>query len=116
MMRRAKPDELRSKVVPVLHAHLTESELKKVFDVPMSEMDPFTEPEPSAGALVQLTDGSYVVVVHGKVTGTLTMSLPEETDVEDGIAAFLDDVPLTSKSILWRKDAPAPRQVARRKV
>jgi hypothetical protein len=78
-----------------------------VFPVTMEEMDPFSEPEPSQGALVRLEDGRCVVVIYGKETGTLKVLVPEGADPTEEISAFLAEVPISSRAITWRVDAPS---------
>lgn len=107
-MRRAESHELNAKVVPVLSATLSKKDVEKLFPVRFDEMDPFSEPEPSRGALVQLESGPFAVVVWGESTGNLTVSLPEKTDTGKVIAALLAEAPLSAKAITWRVDEAAP--------
>jgi hypothetical protein len=109
-MRRAEPSELNAKVVPVLAATLSKKDVERLFPVRFDDMDPFSEPEPSKGALVQLKSGPFAVVVWGKSTGNLTVSLPEKADTGKVIAALLAEAPVSSKAITWRLDVPAPKR------
>ncbi len=116
-MHRARPEELQTEAVPALTARLSESALAKLFPVKMEEMDSWDEPEPSKGALIQLESGHYLVVIYGKETQTTEILVPEGTNVTTGIEALLAEVPLSPKSILWRRDAargtaaPKPRRL-----
>ena len=59
-MRRARPDELTTRAVPVMTAHLSESELVEWLPVPFDEInDPLAVPEPSKGALIELPSPSF---------------------------------------------------------
>lgn len=109
-MRRAEPSELNAKVVPVLAATLSKKDVERLFPIRFDDMDPFSEPEPSQGALVQLKSGPFAVVVWGKSTGNLTVSLPEKADTGKVIAALLAEAPLSSKAITWRLDVAAPKR------
>jgi hypothetical protein len=54
-MRLASPQELQTEATPALRIHLPEKELSRLFPVRMKTLDPLNEPEPSKGALVQLS-------------------------------------------------------------
>jgi len=78
------------------------------FPVAFDEMDTFSEPEPSEGALVQLESGPFAVVVWGKSTGRLTVSLPEKADAGKVIPALLEEARLPAGAITWRADQASP--------
>ena len=111
-MRRAEPHELNARAVPVLVATLSKKEVGKLFPVRFDDMDPFSEPEPSQGALVQLESGPFAVIVWGKSTGNLTVSLPEKADTRKVIEALLAEAPVSAKAITWRADEATP-EIAR---
>jgi hypothetical protein len=104
-MRKAKPHELKTPAVPVLTARLTEAELSKWVPIRFEDIDdPLAVPEPSKGALIKLDDGSYVVLYYGKVSGELTIEVPDTTqDFAALLAAFFLEVPLPSSRVLWRR-------------
>jgi hypothetical protein len=107
-MRRAEPHELNAKVVPVLAATLSKKDLQRLFPVRFDEVDSFSEPEPSEGALVQLESGPLAVVMWGRSTGNLTVSLPEAADRPKVIRALLSEVSFPLKAITWRADQATP--------
>lgn len=101
-MRRANASELSVEVVPVLTANLSEKELKELFPIPMDELDPFAEAEPSVGALVQLRSGNYFVVTYGNVTNTVKLLIPVGSDRLRGIEEILAEAPIPSAAVRWR--------------
>ena len=101
-MRLADRNELKVEAFPVLLADVPEQKLPELLPIELEELDPFAEPEPSVGALLQLVSGWYVVVVYGKVTSTMKVLIPEGTDPARGIDAVLDEIPLPPSSIRWR--------------
>jgi hypothetical protein len=111
-MRRASPHELKTRAVPVMTARLNEAELLKWLPVPFDDIDdPLATPEPSKGALIQLENGSYVVVYYGRDSNQLTLEIPETSDESssDLLASFLDEVPLPISRVLWhRPDTKLP--------
>jgi hypothetical protein len=105
-MRRAKPNELQTRVVPALTAQVTESELREWLPVRFDAIDdPLATPEPTLGALVQLRSGGYVVVYYGKESGQLQVEIPADTsDSSAAVEAFFREVPLPTDRVLWHRD------------
>lgn len=100
-MRAAKATELRSSAVPVVVALVSEDELASLFPVQFHDPDPLAEPEPSMGALVELSSGQYVVVTYGLETGSLTLQLPRAKANERNLHALLAEIRLPADSIVW---------------
>jgi len=113
-MRAAKPDELKENAVPVMTAHISESELLKWFPVTFQDItDPWATPEPSKGALIKLDAGDYVVVYWGHDSKELTVNIPSATDASAALASFFREVPIPRSRVLWRRaDARLPRHIA----
>lgn len=98
-------------------ARVTEAELSKWVPVLFDDIeDPLATPEPSKGALVKLDAGAYVVLFYGKVSGQLTIEIPEATkDSSALLAAFFHEVPLPTSRVLWRRpDITLPNRTGRR--
>lgn len=115
-MRRAKPQELRERAVPVMTAQVSEAELLEWVPVRFDDIDdPLATPEPSKGALVELESGDYVVLFYGKDSGQLTVEIPEATsDSSELIASFFSEVPLPLSRVLWRRaDTHLPKRAKR---
>lgn len=112
-MRRAEPEELTQRAVPVVTARLTEAELHSWIPVRFDEIDdPLAAPEPSKAALVALASGEYVIVYYGKESNQLTLEIPERTgDSSALVASFFKEVPLPVSRVLWhRADTELPLQ------
>ena|SRR6266581_4066671 len=112
-MRRAKPQELKTRAVPAMTARLTESELLKWLPVSFDEItDPLATPEPSKGALVQLDSGGYVVLYYGKDSQQLILEIPEVSQNSSAlVASFFSEVSLPVSRVLWhRPDISLPRR------
>jgi len=115
-MRRAKPQELQERAVPVMTAQVSEAELLEWVPVQFDDIeDPLATPEPSKGALVELESGDYVVLFYGKDSGQLTVEIPEATsDSSELIASFFSEVPLPLSRVLWRRaDTHLPKRAKR---
>ncbi len=115
-MRRAKPQELRQRAVPVMTAQLSEAELLEWMPVRFDDIDdPLATPEPSKGALVELESGEFVVLFYGKESSQLTLEIPEATaDASELVASFFSEVPLPLSRVLWhRADTHLPKQAKR---
>ena len=103
-MRAADPRELTTPAVPVLAARLSENQLTKLVPVRFKELtNPEEVREPSKAALIQLTTGSYVVLFYGRESHELTVEVPQNVNLAQGLAAFLAEVPLPASCILWRR-------------
>jgi len=110
-MRRAKPQELKTRAVPVMTARLSEAELLEWLPVRFDDIDdPLATPEPSKGALIELDSGVHVVVYYGKDSQQLTVEIPETTrDSSAVLASFFNEVPLPTSRVLWhRTDTKLP--------
>ncbi|MDP9362387.1 MAG: hypothetical protein M3P29_13180 [Acidobacteriota bacterium] len=112
-MRRARPEELSEDARPIAVLRLSKDRLEELFPVELSDADPLSAAEPSMGGLVQLDSGPYAVVVYGKITGEAEVSLPVSAPMARHWAAFLHEVPLVAKEIVWTSDKIAPRHTAR---
>ncbi len=109
------PGELTREAIPAVTARLSESALARLFPVKLSEMNPWDEPEPSKGALIQLRSGVRVVLIYGKVTHTAKVLVPDGADLTSSMNALFSEVALPADSILWRTDripAARPRRPA----
>jgi len=104
-MRRARPDELNEDARPIALLRLSKDRLEELFPVELSEADPLSAAEPSISALVQLESGPYAVVLYGKVSGEVEVSLPVSAPVTRHWAAFLREVPLIAEEIVWTSDS-----------
>ena len=104
-MRRAKPHELKNPAVPVITAHISETELARWLPIPFDSIDdPLQAPEPSLGALAQLDAGEYVVLTYGKDSGQLTVEFPVNTRNRTALLAqFFREVPLPLSRVLWHQ-------------
>jgi hypothetical protein len=115
-MRRARPEELKTRAVPVMTARLSETELVRWLPVRFDDIDdPLAAPEPSKGALIELENGAYVVVYYGKDSRQLTLEIPETTgDSTALVASFFHEVPLPVSRVLWhRPDTKLPSPLRR---
>lgn len=102
-MRRAQPDECLIYLYPILLAELSEENLKKLFPVELSEAEPFTEPEPSVGGLVQLENGQYFGIVFGLQTQRLAILKPEGQLTHETLTHLFQEVPELSNFTTWKK-------------
>lgn len=103
-MRNAPAEALRDDVRPALTAHISEADLDRLFPVQFVELDSLAAPEPSCGALLRLDTGSLVLVEYGKLTSTLTVSVPKRADVGDTLVDLLMEVPINPQAIEWMAD------------
>ena len=108
-MRLASPQELQTEATPALRIHLPEKELSRLFPVRMKTLDPLNEPEPSKGALVQLSSGDYVVLIYGKTSQTLTVAFPHKATVQKAVQGLLEEVPIPARGIVWQVQPPKKR-------
>src|SRR2546430_2703109 len=112
-MRRARPEELNEDAKPIALLRLSKDRFEELFPVELSNADPLSTAEPSIGGLVQLDSGPYVVVVYGKISGEAEVSLPVSAPMPRQWKAFLREVPLVAKEIVWTSDKVKPRQTSR---
>jgi hypothetical protein len=113
MMRRAKPEELQIRAVPIMTAQITERELRKWMPVPFERIDdPWAVREPSKAALIQLGSGAYVVVWYGETSQQLLLEIPETgVDGTQVLVDFFGEVPLPRSRVLWhRPDVVLPKK------
>lgn len=111
-MRRARPEELNEEAKPIALLRLSKARFEELFPVEMSDTGPFSAAEPSIGGLVQLDSGPYAVVVYGKASGEAEVSLPVSALMPRQRKAFLREVPLAAKEIVWTSDKVKPRDTA----
>jgi len=104
-MRRARSDELKEDARPIALLRLSKDRLKELFRVELSEVDPLAAAEPSIGGLVQLESGPLAVVMYGKVSGEAEVSFPVSAPTAHDWAAFLREVPLVVKEVVWMSEA-----------
>lgn len=107
-MRNASPDALRSDIRPALVAHLGAAEFENVFRVDFQDLDPFDAAEPSRAALVRLDSGKLIVVEYGLSTSTLTVSVPEDADVNETVCDLLQETGIDTGAIDWLVDEILP--------
>jgi len=106
-MRRARPEELNEDARPIALLRLSKDRFEELFPVEMSDTDPLSAAEPSIGGLVQLDSGPYAVVVYGKTSGEAEVSLPVSAPMPRQWKAFLREVPLAAREIVWTSDKVA---------
>lgn len=104
-MRRARPEDLKEDAKLVALLRLSKDRLEELFPVELSEVDPFAAAEPSIGGLVQLESGPFAVVTYGKVSAEAEVSFPVSAPAAQDWAAFLREVPLVVKEVVWTSEA-----------
>ena len=83
-----------------LIAHVPAATLRRAIPIALEKLGPFTEPEPSEGATIELASGRHVVVIFGLVTERLYVHAANP----DGVAAvadFLRESRIGEASIEW---------------
>jgi CDP-paratose 2-epimerase len=101
-MRAASATAMRVAPELALVVRVPPTELASIIPVSLVPADPFSEPEPSRGATIELASGRYVVVMYGEVTGTLSVhAVP--ADASDAIDDFLTETELDPSAIVWRR-------------
>jgi hypothetical protein len=100
-MRAAGNTAMRSTPELALVVHVPASEIGRVVPVPLERLDPFTEPEPSRGATIELANGRQLVVIYGEVTGRL--SVHAGLDSQEAIDDFLRETHLPDSAVIWRR-------------
>lgn len=90
-------------LTPAFIANVSASELLDLFPFKFEELDPLQAPEPSSLALVHFPSGT-AAVVYGKVTGTITVSLPDGDGAPRIFDELIAEVPLRHRIQWIRKD------------
>lgn len=99
-MRGAAADAVRNPPDLALIAHVPRATLRRAIPVALEKLGPFTEPEPSEGATIELASGRHVVVIYGLTTERLYVHAANP----DGVAAvvdFLRESRIGEASIEW---------------
>jgi hypothetical protein len=99
-MRRAAANAIRNPPALALIAHVPVATLRRAIPVALEKLGPFTEPEPSEGATIELASGRYVGIIFGLVTERLSIYAANP----DGVAAvadFLRESKIGEASIEW---------------
>src|SRR2546423_12510339 len=86
LMRRAAADAIRNPPELALIAHVPAATLRRAIPVTLEKLGPFTEPEPSEGATIELASGRHVMVIFGLTTERLYIHAANP----DGVAAVAD--------------------------
>jgi hypothetical protein len=115
-MRHAAPDAIRTPPDLALIARVPSSVLKQAVPVSLEALDPFSEPEPSEGATIELASGRHVIVIYGLQTKRLSVhaSWPE---APSAVGDFLRESALQESAIEWldpRLSALLPGEPKRR--
>ena len=92
-MRRASPNESLIDETVILELPISEDIFKQLFPIDIDELDVLAAPEPSLGAMIQLEAGTYLVVIYGKITQSLTILKPPNDDTEAVLNALFNEVP-----------------------
>lgn len=101
-MRPAAPTALKVPPEVALVVRVPAAALASVIPLPLLPLDSFAEPEPSAGATIQLESGRYLVAIYGQVTERLSIHVsPSEAD--ETIEDFLNETRLDPSAIVWRR-------------
>jgi hypothetical protein len=99
-MRRAAADAIRNPPNLALIAHVPAATLRRAIPIPLQKLGPFTEPEPSEGATIELASGRYVGVIFGLMTERLYVHAANPEGVE-AVADFLRESKIGEASIEW---------------
>jgi hypothetical protein len=110
LMRRAAGNAIRTPPDLVLIAHVPFPVLQRAVPVVLAPLDPFSEPEPSTGATIELASGRHVIVIYGLETERLSLhaAWPE---APQSVADFLREAALGAFAIEWvdpRISSPTP--------
>jgi hypothetical protein len=99
-MRRAAPDAVRTPPELALIARVSPRMLKRQIPIALVALDPFSEPEPSEGAAIELASGRHVIVVYGLQTERLYVhaAWPEALQ---SVADFLREAAIDRDSVEW---------------
>jgi hypothetical protein len=112
-MRTAPPEALACDVRPALTAHLSKSDLRRLFPMEFSEVDSLSAAEPSRAALLSLESGKLVLLEYGALTSTLTISVPSNGNARETLDELLIEAPLSESSIEWLSDDVGDLQLYR---
>jgi hypothetical protein len=99
-MRRAAADAIRTPPELALIAHVPRPALKRAVPVVLEQLDPFSEPEPSQGASIELASGRLVVVIYGLQTERLSLHVVWP-DAAQAVDDFLRESRLDQSAIEW---------------
>jgi len=115
-MRHAASDAIRTPPDLALIARVPSAELKPAVPVALDALDPFSEPEPSEGATIELASGRHVIVIYGLQTKRLSVhaAWPE---APSAVSDFLHESALQASAIEWldpRLSALLPGEPKRR--
>jgi len=99
-MRRAAVDAIRNPPDLALIAHVPAATLRRAIPIALEKLGPFTEPEPSEGATIELASGRYVAVIFGLVTERLYVHAANPDGVV-AVADFLRESKIGEASIEW---------------
>jgi hypothetical protein len=83
-----------------LTARVSSSVSKQAVPVTLDALDPFSEPEPSEGATIELASGRHVIVIYGLQTKRLSVhaAWPE---APSAVGDFLRESALQESAIEW---------------
>jgi len=99
-MRRAAADAIRNPPDLALIARVPAATVRRAIPIALEKLGPFTEPEPSEGATIELASGRHVMVIFGLITERLYIHAANP----DGVAAvadFLRESKIGEASIEW---------------
>jgi len=99
-MRRAAADAIRNPPDLALIAHVPAATLRRAIPIDLEKLGPFTEPEPSEGATIELASGRYVAVIFGLITERLYIHAANPGEVA-AVADFLRESKIGEASIEW---------------
>jgi hypothetical protein len=99
-MRRAAADAVRTPPDLALIAHVPAATLRRAIPVALEALDPFSEPEPSEGATIELASGRHVIIVYGLETERLCVHAAKP-DGPSAVADFLRESKIGEASIEW---------------
>lgn len=100
-MRAAPPEALTVDVRPVMMFRMSDSDVSRLFPVQFQDVDPFAAPEPTRAALVRLNSGRLALVEFGKVTSSVTISVPQGASVGETLADLRREAPIAEDAITW---------------
>jgi tetratricopeptide (TPR) repeat protein len=102
MIANAKPFD--EEVEPTLLATVDTERLQEVFPgVIFQDMEKWSEPEPSLGAVITLSSGRPVGLVVGCRTGNLTVYAPHDARPADVLSDFCLDAPAAAATVRWTR-------------
>ncbi len=99
-MREVTASDIQEPMVLALVANVPLWLVRKL-PVKLKKLDPLSVAEPSLGASIMLETGELALIVYGTVTENLLVELPANWNIEEGIRAVLDEIPV-EKYVSWR--------------